>query len=486
MKKRPNLIYVFADQWRAHAMGFMKEDQVKTPHIDAFSKESKVLTNVISTYPLCSPHRASLMTGKYPYSCGMWTNCKIGLDEVLMLMPQETCIGNVLKDNGYSTGYIGKWHLDAAEMNFTPEPISGAKGWGAYTPPGERRQGFDYWLSYGAMNQHMEPYYWGDTDEKIEPKKWSVEFETDAAINFIKRQETEKPFALFLSYNPPHSPYDEVPERYKAMYTEMAINFRPNVPDDLKSEKDQEMLRNYFAAVTGIDENFGRLLDYLKEKEMDEDTIVVLSSDHGDMLNSHRFNGKNVWYEESINIPFIIRWKNHIETGLSDGLMASPDHMPTLLDLLNIEIPSSCEGKSLATLIKEGTMENEPKDALICMIPGLPALIEPFKKRGLNHKCFGWRGVRTKRYTYVVYNGLHPDDKQRRFLYDNVKDPYQMQPVEIDEIFDNLHKGRSFSNPYLAHMNGDVAINSLAKLLEERLKNYLGITNDPFILKFPN
>ena len=97
-------------------MGYAKSDEVCTPHMDSFARESLDCTEAVSTFPLCSPHRASLFTGKYPFSVGMWTNCKIGLSEVLMLKPQETCIGNVLKDTGYHTGYIGKWHLDASEL----------------------------------------------------------------------------------------------------------------------------------------------------------------------------------------------------------------------------------------------------------------------------------------------------------------------------------------------------------------------------------
>ena len=95
---RPNLLYVFADQCRANAMGWMCQDQVRTPNMDAFMRESMYCTNAYSTFPLCSPHRASLITGKYPLKVGMWTNCKIGLEEILMLKPQETCIGNVLKE----------------------------------------------------------------------------------------------------------------------------------------------------------------------------------------------------------------------------------------------------------------------------------------------------------------------------------------------------------------------------------------------------
>ena len=133
---KTNLIYVFADQWRYHAMGCVNQDQVQTPNMDRFAQESLQFDHAYST------------------------NCKIGLEEKLMLKPQETCIGNVLKDSGYQTAYIGKWHLDASEQNFCEHPESGAEHWDAYTPPGERRQGFDYWLSYGACDDHLNPHYW--------------------------------------------------------------------------------------------------------------------------------------------------------------------------------------------------------------------------------------------------------------------------------------------------------------------------------------
>ena len=190
--KKPNLLYIFADQWRAHAVGYKGEDPVETPWMDQFCGESVCCSHAYSTFPLCTPHRGSLMTGKYPFSIGLWTNCKIGLEEKIMLKPQETCIANVLKENGYNTGYIGKWHLDSPELNFTPHPESGAQEWDAFTPPGERRQGFDYWLSYGTCNNHLDPHYWEDTPEQIRPGKWSAEFETDKALEYIEAYKDKK------------------------------------------------------------------------------------------------------------------------------------------------------------------------------------------------------------------------------------------------------------------------------------------------------
>ena len=141
MKPR-NLVFVFADQWRRSAAGPYHDDPVYTPNIDAFGKEAVVCTGAVSSFPLCSPARASLLSGLYPLSTGVFTNCKPGVD--VKLDENTVCISDVLHENGYLTGYIGKWHLDEPEISHDPSPRSGAGGWDAYTPPGKGRHGFDF------------------------------------------------------------------------------------------------------------------------------------------------------------------------------------------------------------------------------------------------------------------------------------------------------------------------------------------------------
>lgn len=428
--KKKNIIYIFADQWNKNAIGY-KNSQLITPTIDAFAKKSKVFDNAISTYPLCSPHRASLFTGKYPYNVGMWTNCKIGLDENLMLDPGEVTIGDVLKEEGYQTAYIGKWHLDASEMNYKSKPKSGAIHWDAYTPPGARRQGFDFWYSYGAMDNHLDPHYWMDSPEKIRPKKWSPIAETDVAIDYMKNRDEDKPFCMFISWNPPHPPYDQVPKEYADMYK--TLSFEGNVPEELqKDENFLQTVREYYGAITGLDQQFKKIIDYLKVSGLEDETYVVLSADHGDMMGAHNRMGKNIWYEESIGIPFMIQGPD-IEHGHTDCLFSSIDHMPTLLDLLNMEIPNTVQGKSFKSFISssEKIIDEGPEAVFLSMIPGMPELIKPYREKGLNNKAFGWRGYRTKTQTYVVDNGCHPEDEPKRWIYDLVEDPLQLNPKTI-------------------------------------------------------
>ena len=132
MKRKPNLLFVFADQWRRDAMGFMGKDEVITPNIDSFAQEALNFDNAMSACPLCSPNRATMFTGTHPVTHGVWTNCKPGLPN-LELRETDVTLMDVLKNDGYKIGYIGKWHLDSPEVNFNPEPVSGARDWDIYT-----------------------------------------------------------------------------------------------------------------------------------------------------------------------------------------------------------------------------------------------------------------------------------------------------------------------------------------------------------------
>jgi arylsulfatase A-like enzyme len=424
MKK--NLLYIFADQWRYHAIGCANEDPVKTPNMDNFSKDCCKFTNAISTYPLCSPHRAALFTGKYPLNCGFWTNCKTGLSISPTLSPQEITISDVLKKAGYNNSYIGKWHLDSSTLNYRQESDTDCKNWDCMTPPGERRHNFDYWHSYGAMDQHLHPHYWENDNKLIQIDKWSVEHETDVLLNYLDKQKNfDKPFFSVLSWNPPHPPYDQVPQKYLDK-VDNNITFRANVSIEWKSNKENiAKYKEYFAAVCGLDEQFGRIISYLKANNLYDNTTIVLSSDHGDCMGSHDRIGKNIWYEESINIPLYIK-DSRLKSKTCDELIESCDQMPTLLDLLDVEIPNTVNGKSIVNVVNKNISGKDY--AFLCMLPGMPNLVEPFLKQGLNPKSYGFRGLRTKTFTYIIDNGLNPNEKQIRYFYDNKNDKYQMNP----------------------------------------------------------
>lgn len=446
MKKQPNLLFIFADQWRRQAVGFVNEDQVQTPTLDALAKESVIFDNAISSCPLCSPFRASLFTGKYPLSNGVFTNCKTGLD--IMLKEEETCLSDILHDNGYHTAYIGKWHLDIPERHYNPNPISGAKGWDAYTPPGPKRHQFDFWHSYGADDNHFTPHYWTTTHEPIKVNEWSITHETNVAIDYINTHKDE-PFAMFLSYNPPHSPYDLVPDEYFNLYKDMEINFRPNTkfdhigyhthePSSYGKEELTLMTKQYYAAVTGLDAHIGKLLDCLKTNQIADDTLIIISSDHGDMMGSHGLMAKHVWYEESIGVPFILHWKNGaLQTGHVSTVVDTTDIMPTLLHLMNLECPDTVEGIDVASefLSSETSTIDPNKPGFLCCFPGRDVFQAAFEECDKNQLDFGWRGIRTPDYTFVIHLGYYPDCTMPvKYLYDLKNDPYQLNPIPYDSV----------------------------------------------------
>ncbi|MNI09951.1 Arylsulfatase [compost metagenome] len=467
---KPNIIYIFADQWRKQAVGFRNEDPVITPNIDQFAQESLVFDHALSCTPLCSPHRAALLTGKYPQSNGVYTNCKIGAD--VMLQPDEICIGDVLKQEGYDTGYIGKWHLDLPEQNVCPEPVSGARGWDAYTPPGPKRHGFDFWYSYGAFDNHLEPHYWQDDANMITVKQWSLEHETDVALEYIqKHSENESPFALFVSWNPPHSPFESVPEVYKEMYANRPLKLRPNVqaeslkahtgePFDSGIDNLERYTRDYYAAITGLDQQFGRIIEAVRDLGIEKDTLIVLSSDHGELMGSHGLMAKHSWHEESIGIPCIMRWPGEIPQGNTSLLFNSVDIMPTLLGLAGAKVPSSVEGKDFSDVVIGRTEQAEVSSAFLCAFPGRKEIIELFASQGLDNQEYGWRAVRTQRYTYVIHRGYEPGETTQRLLYDLKNDPYQLHPVLVT----------------------DVASHVVATELERELQGWLLQTGDRFEL----
>lgn len=447
--KQKNLLFVFADQWRRMAMGAAGQDPVKTPRMDDFAKQGTFCSNAISSFPLCSPHRACLFTGKWPHSTGMYTNCKPGID--VRLKDSEVCVAEVMRDAGYQTAYIGKWHLDEPEINKTEEPLSGARNWDAYTPPGIRRHGFDFWYAYNTYDMHLTPHYWKDSPDMIKVNKWSPENETDVAIDYLRNRKKNNPFAMFVSWNPPHSPYNLVPQKYLDIYKDEELPLRGNVngssfghhtpgAPEMSLEELKTTTKEYFAAVSGLDEQFGRLLDELKAQGLEEDTIVVLTSDHGDMMGSHGLMGKHVWYEESVGIPFLIGGAD-IPKGRCESVFGSADVAPTLLNLLNLPIPKQMEGKSVAADICEGAGKNESFTYLYAC-PGSLELTAELEKAGLNPREMGWRGIRSQSFTYIVDVGYTPNRYMKRILYNLEEDPLQMNPQVIESAGENPHAAK--------------------------------------------
>jgi arylsulfatase A-like enzyme len=432
--RRPNLLFVFPDQMRAQAVGFMGEDPAITPKLDQFAREGVAFTQAVSNYPVCSPYRGMMLTGLYPHSNGVLANCNTNGAEFGYELPTEArCWSDVLRDNDYSLGYVGKWHLDSPHKPYVDTTNNTEDfAWNEWTPP-DRRHGFDFWYAYGTYDNHDHPEYWtthGNRDQRTLVNQWSPEHEADMAIGYIRNEggeyrDPDQPWALVVSMNPPHMPYQRVPERYLEMYGEATaeelIN-RPNVrldEDTSGAQLARRHMKNYLAQVTGVDDQFGRILAALDEAGLDEDTIVVFTSDHGNCLGSHEEVSKNNPYEESMRVPFIIRWTGTIEPRMDDLLLSTPDIYPTLLELMGLEgdVPEEVEGSSRASLLLTGD-GNRPTSQLYIWVPyGKPSL--------------GRRGVRTHRHTLSMEKTA--EGPTQIVLFDNSQDPFQLENIAQKE-----------------------------------------------------
>ncbi len=386
---RPNVVFVFADQMRAHAMGCMGNGQVITPNLDKLASEGLLVTNMISAQPVCTPYRAHLMTGRYGHSTGVIHND-------IRLPDTEVVIPELMKSAGYATGYIGKWHLKENRNN----PVDATN-----------RRGWDFWAVRNCSHKHSQPEYWlNDSQEPISVPGWEPEVQTDLAVEFI-RNNKQGPFCLFLSFGPPHNPY-AAPAQYVDMYNGRNLTARPNVPDGTTDN-----LLHYYAMITSLDICMGRINDALNEAGISEDTIVIFTSDHGDMLGSQGHRLKQRPWEESINVPFILRYPRKVASGQRrDWIVSSVDLMPTILGLCDISIPSQVQGLDYsATFLGESQTE---RDAAF--------LFNVHRGGGPNTD---WRGIRTKEWTYAYHFAGD------WVMYDLKNDPYQLKNLIDDPKF---------------------------------------------------
>ena len=432
-RKKPNVLLVFPDQMRGSAMGFLKEEPVLTPTLDRLAAQSLVLPQCASNYPVCSPYRAMLMTGRYPHANGVLENCTSAAAAYgYELRAADRCWSDVLKDQGYSLGYIGKWHLDAPHKPYV-KSYNNKEGfaWNEWTPPA-RRHGFDFWYAYGTFDQHLNPMYWSTNasrDEAVRVNQWGPEHEADLAVRYLKNdggrfRDPDKPFALVVAMNPPHMPYNQVPGKYVDLYGNKTVKDL-NARADAAPESTQAgwraigQIKNYFAMITGVDEQFGRILKALDETGLCDDTIVVFTSDHGNCLGCHGEISKNVAWEESMRVPFLIRWPGRIPPRQDPLLLSTPDICPTLLDLMGFAgaIPREVQGCSHAKVFQGGDGPRPTSQLYIWVPMGDPA--------------GGRRGVRTDRHTLVLTKAK--DGSIRQELYDRSTDPYQLKNLASEQ-----------------------------------------------------
>lgn len=422
---KPNFVVVVTDDQRYDAMSVVQAEQgeearfpwFKTPNMDRLAASGTRFRNAFVVNSLCSPSRACFLTGRYNHSNGI-------TDNKTPLPPDLVTYASLLRRNGYTTGYIGKWHMD------------GQKG---------KRPGFDWSASFVGQGRYRDcPVE--INGESTPTEGWIDDVSTDYALDFLGEQSDDKPFCLVIGYKTPHGPRtpDAVPDRLKDRYTGEEIASAKNADarppylasgeDSLPARARQQRRRAnstnsvvYFQLLQGIDENLGRLLDTLDQHELSDNTIVIFTSDNGYFLGDHGIGDKRAAYDESLRIPFLMRVPGQ-QPSTTDAMTLNIDLAPTLLDYAGLSIPDLMQGRSLRPLF-EGDTPDSWRTSFV-----YEYFEEPPYKVPTNY------ALRTTDAKLIVYPG-HDNWTE---LFNLKSDPYEMTNLATDPqhqaLRDRLHE----------------------------------------------
>ncbi|MDA1312116.1 MAG: sulfatase [Acidobacteria bacterium] len=419
---RPNVVFILLDDVRWDDLGAGGHPWVQTPNFDRVAHEGALFTNAFATTPLCSPNRASLLTGQYAHTHGITDNVdRSEQSHQLMTFPR------LLHDAGYETAFIGKWHMGVDD---SPRP------------------GFDYWYSLQGQGYHFDP----DVNENGVRKKvqgYTTDIFDDRAVEFVRKQR-EQPFLLYLSHKVVHpnifqnadgSPdgprggaekYTPAP-RHVNLYADKVIPRRPNTasygkdkpalqrpipgvtPLGPDSGTDDATILNRLRMLSSADEGMGDIFKALEETGKLDNTVVVVTSDHGYFYSEHGLGReRRLAYEESIRVPLYIRYPSGISAGTKiNDFALSVDDAPTMLDFAGLETPDNMHGRSLGPLLAGETPADWRKSFLIEYYSDtvMPRLVK-----------MGYKAVRTENWKYINYVDLEDVDE----LYNLESDPYEM------------------------------------------------------------
>ena len=412
MQTPPNVIFILTDDQGPWAAGCCGNDEVRTPFIDQLASEGTRFPNFFCTTPVCSPARASLMTGRIPSAHGVHDFCTVGNlpPNTVRYLEGLTCYTDVLAENGYTVGLSGKWHLGDS---MSPQ------------------HGFSHWF---ALPKGGSKYNNADMirDGKVERQTgYLTDVITDDALNFISANK-EDPFYLSVNYNAPHTPFNGHPKDIVDSYDDCPFKTCPQEALHPWAGRrtnphmgNRNSLKGYFAAITALDLNIGRILDRLSELGIRENTLVVFSSDNGYSCGHHGFwhKGNGTFplnmYENSVKVPFIMSQPGKIPEGKeSEAMVSQYDFMPTLLDYLDLPDPNDdmSPGRSFVPALSRKT--NDAQDHVVVFDEYGPV-----------------RMIRTQEWKYVHRYPYGPHE-----LYDLVKDPDERKNLIRDKSHNALIK----------------------------------------------
>lgn len=416
MKKQPNIVFVISDDQGYWSLGCSGNKEIITPNIDRLAAQGIRFENFFCASPVCSPARASLLTGTIPSRHGIhdWLRDDDERQSALEYLAGQYSYTRALAENGYCCGLSGKWHMGAA---------------------GKAQQGFTHWFSHksGGGPYYGAPMY---KDGKLyREERYVTDAITEDAVEFLEsRKDSSQPFYLHLAYTAPHAPWlNNHPKEYTDLYKDCPFESVPHLPrhpdsiylTDEVAKDERANLIGYFAAATAMDAGIGRILDKLDEMNMTRDTLVVFTADNGFSCGHHGFWGKGNatfplnMYEESVKVPFIVRHPGHIPEGVvCDALVSAYDFMPTLLDYLGLKPSDTLErpGVSFAPVLR-GEDFTQREEVVV------------FDEYGPN------RMIRGRRFKYVVRYPYGPNE-----LYDLETDPGETKNLLKEGGFEELEQ----------------------------------------------
>ncbi|RZV45999.1 MAG: DUF4976 domain-containing protein [Acidimicrobiales bacterium] len=430
-----------SDDHAAHAISAYGSVINQTPHLDRIAANGMRFDSAFCTNSICAPSRAAILTGTYNHVNGV-TTLDTHLDNSLWTFP------DALQDAGYVTGMIGKWHL----------------GHG----PGFDPAGFDEWRVLPGQGHYHNPVMLEADGVIVERGGYVTDLITDDSLDFIDRH-ADRPFALFCHHKAPHrvwepsrehfTMYDDldIPEpetfrddlvgraevvqavKMRMMDLDPIIDLKSPVPAGLTLDEEiswryQRYIKDYLRVVASIDDNVGRLLDDLDARGLTDNTIVVYTSDQGFFLGDHGWFDKRLMYEESLSMPLLVQYPPVVDAGSSsDEIVVNVDFCPTLLELMDVEIPSSVQGRSFAPLLDGSAPDDWPQSMYY----------RYWMHHDGAHDCPAHYGVRTKTHKLICYYndpldqpGAHgPTEPMEWELFDLVADPYEVNNVIEDAAY---------------------------------------------------
>ncbi|MEO0963985.1 MAG: sulfatase [Planctomycetota bacterium] len=405
--KRPNVLFLFSDQHRAQAMSCAGDPNIETTHMDRLANEGVRCAAAYTNAPLCAPARGCVYTGQHPNVHGVITNH-------YPLIPSAPQLAQVLRDHGYHTAHLGKWHLcggDVRQHFCSPFFRPGWDEWVGWESAHAYGGDGDYWdTCYGEgarYNVHHTHAYQSD---------WLA----DRFLAWLETAPTDAPWFKVVSFEAPHEPC-QVPPFYADMYRNRKLKHRPNFQADHPRADDPEhSLPGYYGMIKNLDDNIGRILNGLETAGQLDDTIVFYFSDHGDLMGSHGRSGKSRPEEESIRVPLLIRHPQTIRPGtVHEGLISLVDLMPTLLGMLGIEVPDPVQGidrsHALTRNNRSAATHIDPVDDTIYIQQNGIGFIQTAPR-------MYWRGLRTGPWSFAMSHPTGP-----RHLYNLDEDPYQQR-----------------------------------------------------------